>query len=192
MSGNGSAQGPQRLFVALDLPMAIEQGIGAWARARLSTAGWRPTSPNAMHLTLCFLGACDPARAERVCALVEGLPADPLALGFKPAAVGRPRRDPRVIALEVESDDAVRLQARLAAELAAAEVAPPVLRRFWPHVTVARRQPGSAPAPIGKPSLPTALLDRFDGVRVSVYRSDLRPSGAEYVALARKDLPPKA
>ncbi len=39
-------------------------------------------------------------------------------------------------------------------------------------------------------ALPTELLEPFGAVRVTLYRSNLRPSGAEYVSLAELDLPP--
>jgi hypothetical protein len=38
--------------------------------------------------------------------------------------------------------------------------------------------------------LPAELLEPFGAVRVTLYRSRLRPSGAEYVSLAELDLPP--
>ena len=40
--------------------------------------------------------------------------------------------------------------------------------------------------------LPQALVHTFDSVRIALYRSKLRPTGAEYVSLANLDLPPTA
>ena len=38
--------------------------------------------------------------------------------------------------------------------------------------------------------LPAELQEPFGAVRVTLYRSRLRPSGAEYASLAELDLPP--
>jgi hypothetical protein len=38
--------------------------------------------------------------------------------------------------------------------------------------------------------LPAELCEPFGFVRVALYRSNLRPTGAEYVSLAELDLPP--
>jgi len=39
------------------------------------------------------------------------------------------------------------------------------------------------------PPLPGSLADPFEAVRITVYRSILRPQGAEYMSLASLDLP---
>ena len=39
-------------------------------------------------------------------------------------------------------------------------------------------------------ALPDELLEAFDAPRVTLYRSHLRPTGAEYVPLAALDLNP--
>ena len=70
-------------------------------------------------------------------------------------------------------------------------------------MTVARVRPERAPAGSGGrrrrgrpmrvadplPKLPEALAEPLGAVRVTVYRSILRPQGAEYVPLASLDLP---
>ena len=39
--------------------------------------------------------------------------------------------------------------------------------------------------------LPAALEQPFGSVRIALYRSNLRPQGAEYVSLANVELPPR-
>jgi len=188
----------QRTFIALDLPMAVQQGLAAWGLHTLTDPALRPVRPEALHLTLAFLGASDPEQVKRLTAVIEALAVEPVALAFKPQPAARPRRMPRFIAVEVDSEGVERLWARLQADLVASGLADPYEGRFWPHVTVARVRSRSGAS--GKPrrvlstpeALPAALLEPFDGVRVSLYRSDLMPRGAEYVPLARKDLPPTA
>jgi len=54
-----------------------------------------------------------------------------------------------------------------------------------------RRRKGR-PRLVSKPPgrLPESVERPFDAVRLALYRSNLRPQGAEYVSLATMDLPP--
>jgi 2'-5' RNA ligase len=89
----------------------------------------------------------------------------------------------------------VTLQADLERELVAARLYEPERRPFWPHVTVARvrrEERGSKrPAPVSKlpGALPKELLQPFGGVRLTLYRSQLKPRGAQYTPLAQVELP---
>jgi hypothetical protein len=66
---------------------------------------------------------------------------------------------------------------------------------FWPRLTVAvvraegrgSRRPAQVKTPTG-PS-PTKRIGWFSGVRISLYRSELQPSGLHYVPLAQVELP---
>jgi 2'-5' RNA ligase len=67
-------------------------------------------------------------------------------------------------------------------------------RDYWPHVTVARVRPegrGSRrPAAVARRpgDLPDRLKEPFDAVRLTLYRSELQPTGARYVPLAQVEL----
>ncbi len=106
-----------------------------------------------------------------------------------------PRGRARLFALPADSPGTERLQAGLEERLAAARLHEPEKRPFWPHVTVARVRPeargarrpmavAAAPGP-----LPEELAKSFLGVRMTLYRSELQPSGARYVPLAQVELP---
>jgi 2'-5' RNA ligase len=45
-----------RLFVALDLPDAVREGLVAWGERELRDPALRPVRPEALHVTLAFLG----------------------------------------------------------------------------------------------------------------------------------------
>jgi RNA 2',3'-cyclic 3'-phosphodiesterase len=89
----------------------------------------------------------------------------------------------------------VALQAGLERELVARRLYEPEKRPFWPHLTVARVKPerrgSKRPARIERPPgpLPEALREPFGAVRITLYRSTLRPQGAEYAPLAQVALP---
>jgi 2'-5' RNA ligase len=123
---------------------------------------------------------------------------------FEPEPLPRPKGRPGLFALGAESDAAVELHAELSDALEARRFYEPEKRPFWPHLTVARvRSERLPPKPgqrrgKGRPKrvrkapgeLPKALQKPFGAVRVALYRSNLRPQGAEYVSLAGIDLPP--
>ena len=45
-----------RLFVALDLPDRVRNGIAAWGREQLGDPALRPVAEESLHITLAFLG----------------------------------------------------------------------------------------------------------------------------------------
>lgn len=183
-----------RLFVALDLPDRIRAGIEAWEREELTDPALRPVRLEALHVTLVFLGYRAEKEIPRLAEIVEATaaPSPQLELGG-PVAKPSPKRA-RLFALPVDSPGTVELQAELERELVAARFYEPEKRPFWPHVTVARVRPQSRgskwPARVSKPpgGLPQELLQPFSGVRVTLYRSELQPQGAQYTPLAQVKL----
>ena len=179
-----------RLFVALDLPEAIRAGIAEWQRSAVTDEALRPVAAEALHVTLVFLGWRPQEDVERLGELATAVDRAAPELRMLPEPVAVPRKLSRtsLFAIEAESPGAIELQAGVEARLAAAGMHDPEKRGFWPHVTVARvrkrMHPRTAPGP-----LPDALLQPFRAVRVSLYRSLLRPSGAEYVSMANVELP---
>jgi RNA 2',3'-cyclic 3'-phosphodiesterase len=184
-----------RLFVALDLPEAVRAGIVAWGREALADPALRPVAPESLHITLAFLGYLPEKEVPRLAGIVEasGRSAPSIALADP---VPRPERGrPRLFVLPAESPATVALQAGLSERLVAARLYEPEKRPFWPHVTVARvrrEERGSKrPALVGKGAgpLPKNLSQLFRCVRMTLYRSELKPQGAKYTPLAQVDLP---
>jgi RNA 2',3'-cyclic 3'-phosphodiesterase len=183
-----------RLFVALDLPDAMRDGIVAWGERELRDPALRPVPPQSLHVTLAFLGHRPEKEIGRLREIVTGLGAEaPTARLGEPAARPTLRRA-RVFVLPVDSPAAVALQAELQEKLVAERLYKPEKRAFWPHVTVARvrpegrgsRRPRAIEGPPG--ALPKALLQPASLVRVRLYRSELNPKGARYTPLAQVEL----
>jgi len=183
-----------RLFIALDLPDPVKAGIEAWEREELTDPALRPVRREALHVTLAFLGYRAEKEIPRLAEIVEASAAPPPRIELSgPVAKPSPNRA-RLFALPADSPDTVGLQAGLERELVASRLYEPEKRSFWPHVTVARVRPegrgSKRPARVSRPPgrLPQELLQPFSGVRMTLYRSELLPQGAQYTPLAQVKL----
>ena len=188
-----------RLFVALDLPDAVRDGLAAWQENALTDPALRPVRREALHVTLCFLGYHPERAIESVASVVTGVAPRRVEIRLEPVPVPVPPRRPRLFAVEGASPAALELQAELSDRLVAARFYKPEKRGFWTHVTVARarsergsRARGGRGNPMRVESpperLPGELTEPFQASRLALYRSYLRPSGAEYVRLAELNL----
>ena len=193
-----------RLFVALELPEGVRGALAGWQRQAVNADGaLRAPASETLHVTLCFLGYVAERRIDDVAVIVQGLEPHPVELRFEPEAVGVPRGRPRLYAASAPSEGAVALAAELSERLEAERLYKPEKRPFWSHVTVARVRPERLSPGSGGgrrrgrpmrvkaalPPLPAALADPLCAVRITLYRSILRPQGAEYVSLASLALP---
>ena len=193
-----------RLFVALDLPDEIRGAIADWQHDSLGDPALRPVRPEGLHVTLCFLGHCPQHAVPEAEAVLGAIEPRPVAMRFQPDPAALPRGRPGLFAIAAESEEAIALQGELSAALSAAGLYEPEKRRFWPHVTVARvrserleprkgeRRGKGRPRRVSDPpmKLPERLCEPFGAVRLALYRSILKPEGAEYELLTGIDLPP--
>jgi 2'-5' RNA ligase len=188
-----------RLFVALDLPDRVRAGLEAWQARALTDPALRPVNPAALHVTLCFLGYHPERAIESVASEVNAVEPRAVEIRFETEPVPVPSKRPRLFAVGGVSPAASALQAELEERLVAARFYKPEKREFWTHVTVARvrsergsRGRGGRGKPMRVKSSPEALPDEltrpFEAPRLALYRSYLRPSGAEYVRLAELNL----
>jgi 2'-5' RNA ligase len=173
-----------RLFVALDLPEDAREELVAWReRALGGRQELRLVSPEALHVTLVFLGHLDEAEIPRIASLIEPPAVEPpvlTATGVKPV----PPRQPRLFALDL-ADEGGRtgaIQATVSDALEAAGLYEPEKRPFWPHVTLARVRKGARVRGLEVRDPPA---EPWPGVAVTLYRSRLSRGGARYEALHR-------
>lgn len=184
-----------RLFVALDLPDELREGIAEWGREALVDPALRPVAPELLHITLAFLGNRPEVEIEEIATVVrEAVGPAPWVEVLDPEQ--RPLRGrARVYALPVLSPGTEALQAGLEQGLVEGGFFEPEKRSFWPHLTVARvrpegrgsRRPTVVAEPPGK--LPEGLSEARICRRMTLYRSELKPTGARYVPLAHVQLP---
>ena len=187
-----------RLFIAIDVPEPVRGAlVGAQQSLReRSSARLRWTRPDAMHLTLKFLGDVDAARLPPIARAMAEVAGRHHPFGLSVTRLGAfpGGRRLQVVWAGIEGDlqamGALRdaLEAALAAEGHAAEA-----RAFRPHVTLGRTRGGMRPDEAERISaaLPaTALADglAFSVERIVLYRSHLGAGGSRYEALAAAEL----
>ena len=108
-----------RLFVALDLPERVREGLVAWQREALTDPALRPVAAEALHVTLCFLAYQPERDIERIAEVMRSVGARPVEARFKEEPVAVPPSRPRLFAVDAESEGAVALQAELSDALEA-------------------------------------------------------------------------
>lgn len=179
-----------RLFVALDAPTGVLEGVQRWQRAEGDQRRLRPVALDALHVTLAFLGHHGSNAADAVGRLLAELEPGPVEGSLLPDPVPVPRRRPRLLALPVESSAAVALQAELSRRLQDLGLYEPDDRPYWPHLTVFRLRRARGKAKMARvPAFTERDGQAFGFRRIALYRSDLRPEGASYSLLAANDLP---
>lgn len=182
-----------RLFVALDIPEDVREGIVVWQQS-FEDPALRPVRPENLHMTLVFLGYRPEKEIERIGEAIRAVRSPAPELRLKPEPVGIPRgKRPRLFVIDVESPGAVGLQAEVERRLVEGRFHEPEKRPFWPHLTVARVKPerkgGRKPAVVERPpgSLDRTYVCR--PTRLVVFRSHLKRSGAKYEPVAELELP---
>lgn len=172
-----------RLFagwpLALEHKAVLETRITP-LRAALPAASW--ARPEALHLTLLFLGETDPGRLP---ALIEGLdrlsgraaiPVEISGAGFFPD-----RKRPRIAWIGLEPSGPIR---DLATAVRAETGVVPDERLFHPHLTLARIRRSWGPGEVAQ------FVSAFVGVklegildRVVLFESRLSSAGAQHIPL---------
>jgi 2'-5' RNA ligase len=185
-----------RLFVALDLPQDVRTGLVDWQQTALADPALRVVAPDALHVTLVFLGYQAEKDVKAIAKTAFAVEAEAPAVELAPEPVGIPRgKRPRLIALAANSGGTVALQKQVEERLVEGGFHEPEKRAFWPHVTVARVRP-EAPRS-RKPALvttqphplPEHMFRFFRPTRLVLFKSHLRRTGAEYEAMAELELP---
>jgi 2'-5' RNA ligase len=185
-----------RLFVALDLPQDVRAGLVDWQRTALADPALRVVRPEALHMTLIFLGYQNEKDVKAIAKTAFDVNAQAPAVELVGEPVGVPKgKRPRLIALAANSDETVALQKQVEGRLVEAGFYEPEKRSFWPHLTVARVKPEAPrsrrPAQIRTEPhpLPEHMFRFFRPTRLVLFKSHLRRSGAEYEAMAELELP---
>jgi RNA 2',3'-cyclic 3'-phosphodiesterase len=182
-----------RAFIAVEIPSGIHQEIDkkmAPIRAALNASLVRWVPAENVHLTLKFLGDVSPANLELLEQMlsVEVSQHRVFELGFGGlGAFPNPKR-PRVIWIGIQAPAALgALQHGIEAATATLGY-PDEQRSFSPHLTIGRvkQNVGSVGMQQIRSALEETKVDSLGTTQVSavhLFRSDLKPTGAEYTRL---------
>ncbi len=174
---------PYRLFLAVDIPAeAVHKLVGWQQRYLAAERALRLTPAGQLHITLVFLGQMGERGLELAADQLEKLE-DRRAFPLSSASLtGLPGgKSPRVVAacFEEPLDRLHEIHDELAAGLVAKRLYKKEKRPYFPHVTIARARSrvrmdfaSIQPEPI-----------QFTAVRVTLYNSILKPTGAVHKAL---------
>ncbi len=182
-----------RAFIAVELPSHIQKELEI-ILINLQKSGVRSVrwvKPNAIHLTLKFLGESSPQELSRISDEIRAIAATtaPLELQIQGIGVFPNLKRPRVVWVGVKSPPALfRLQKAL--EDAAEQIGyPKEDREFSPHLTLGRVKREASPAELtllGQTiaQKPVGVLGNMTVNQLVLFRSDLKPEGAVYTPLA--------
>jgi len=185
-----------RAFIAIDLSPVIRSGLRAVSQQlRRETRAVRWVAPESIHLTLKFLGEIDSAGLP---ALTKSLLAEAgrqVPFEFHAGGLGAfpSLRRPRAVWVGLQAPpDLAALQASLEAATSPLGYLTEE-RAFSPHLTIGRVSQHASPEEISRLSellLRTKVGDlgaaRVEAV--TLFKSDLRPSGAVYTVLVQAKL----
>lgn len=170
-----------RLFIALDVPVAVRDALVALRTDDLGGARW--TKPEQLHCTLRFLGDTPEEQVPEINSTLARINAPSLELKLDGLTAFPSRRSPRVLVARVTpTDELMGLQQQI--KDAAQELGfEPEDRPFRPHVTVARLKRTDATAVL-RWLRAHPVEATFDADAFYLYASVLKPSGAVYERLA--------
>lgn len=186
--------GMLRAFVAVELPGPVRAALQE-IQAGLKRIGIRArwVAPEKIHLTLKFLGSIPAGHVESIGrALTAAVRAHaPVSLNAIGLGVFPGLRRPRVVWVGIadRSDALGGLQRVVDARLSALGF-PAEAARFRGHLTIGRFAAGGSPGPVAEALKQCAgqSAGTFEVREVVLFRSDLRPEGPLYTALARAPL----
>lgn len=180
--------------MALEIPEALRNALVEWQRAIVDAGGGelRASAPESLHVTLAFLGHRPEKDVPEIATVVESIVPRAVRFSFESAAVPKPGGRPRLYAAGLrDADDVTKLRSELVAELSDRADFTDEKRAFWPHLTLCRVKSrvkrhvlsGELPQP------PRGLGSRFSSPALTLFRSDLQPSGAIHTPVASLALP---
>jgi 2'-5' RNA ligase len=166
-----------RLFVAIDLPEEVKQGV-ADLGGSLPGGRWVPREQ--LHLTLRFIGEVDDESFSAIRGALAEVRGAPFSMALRGIGHFPPGRHPRVLWVGLEGyEPLIELQQRVESALVTAGIVPEE-RRFSPHITIARLKetPAAAveayeerhaafragPVPVGEFHLYSSALSRAGAI----------------------------
>jgi 2'-5' RNA ligase len=184
-----------RTFIAIELDRALKDDLGRLQerlRSQVAPRSVRWVRPEAMHLTLKFLGDTPLEKTKEVEGALALATAEVPPFTFTVAGLGcfPNTRRPRVVWVGLQEITGALVRLRDAVETHVAPLGFPTERRsFKPHLTLGRVQRYASKSEIREIGDVVAASAAGIGIEMAVrevcyIKSDLKPSGAVYTTLA--------
>jgi len=178
-----------RSFFAVELSAEIAAGVRRIQGALQERArGVRWVRPDGIHLTLKFLGEVEADRIETIvrkaAAAIQGV--GPFTVGIKGGGGFPTLKNPRVIWIGVEDHSGKLKELQVRVEAGMAELGFSREKRgYTPHLTVGRLRSGKGDKSVAQAfdALRESDLGSMEVREVILFRSHLKPTGAEYTKL---------
>ncbi|MFZ1747074.1 MAG: RNA 2',3'-cyclic phosphodiesterase [Nitrospirales bacterium] len=186
-----SNQKSLRVFLAVELSLDLRRKVvelQRQLRESLPMVNW--VRPEAIHLTLKFLGYVDASMVESVLTAIEPIRTSqpPLTLEVHGLGVFPHLRRPRILWIGCIGDIPALLNLVLRIEAALEPLGfPPEDKPYFPHLTLARIKHDQSQ--VGGVLIHSGLLEQPQNLgilhvdRITLFRSEVSQSGAEYTAL---------
>jgi 2'-5' RNA ligase len=178
-----------RSFIAVELSTEIAEGVRrTQAGLRDCAKGVSWVRPEGIHLTLKFLGEVDPGRIEGIASTAEASVKGrgPFSIGIRGCGGFPNARHPRVIWIGVDDPggELKELQAKVEQGMEERGFTREG-RGYTPHLTIGRLRPGKGSGGVVQALEATKECDLGTmAVReICLFRSQLKPTGAEYTKL---------
>lgn len=180
-----------RVFLAVELSLGLRRKVVELQyqlRAGLPKVNWVP--PESLHLTLKFLGYVDAPMVDQILTAIEPIRTSqpPFTLEVKGVGVFPHLRRPRILWVGCSGDMPALLTLVSRIEGALEPLGfPPEDKPYFPHLTLARINHNNTQ--VGGALTQSGFLEQsqtlgiFHIDRITLFRSEVSQSGAEYTAL---------
>jgi 2'-5' RNA ligase len=176
-----------RSFIAIHLPEELIARISGFQdRLKRMKGDIRWVHPEAMHLTLKFLGDVDSGQMESIFANMAeaGKSVSPFDLTVRGTGVFPDIRRPRILWLGIESPVELIQLTHTLNDLLGSLGFKPEEREFHPHLTLGRVRSLQGTEPVIRTMMDSGFTgESFTVKSIFLMKSDLKPSGPEYTIL---------
>jgi 2'-5' RNA ligase len=176
-----------RLFTGIPIPPQVRNNLDKLLRELRPAADLRWSRTDNLHITTKFIGEYPEENLHDLTAALDAIP--PVGkievvirgLGWFPNP-----HSPRIFWTGIEAPPALAELARATDQALVRLGVPPEARKFSPHLTLARVNPGTRLIALQQAvaALPSTEFGKYTADHFHLYLSELGPGGAKYTKLA--------
>ncbi len=183
----------KRIFAAIDISDEARRRVASYItslRQEFENVRVRWEKPEKLHITVKFAGHIGEVDLEKFTARIAAAAAETSPFFITVAGTGAfVRRSSRANVLWLELRSHSNRGTEMIEKLAAKIDRNTAIRRFKPHLTIARLKDAKKARPLIQCHLDTAFEPvTFDAGEITIYESTLSPTGSVYKVVSRHEL----